>query len=172
MIFFFSSKYPIIVFRYPEYDIIGDTNVAKTAGMSTRYSDNSLNGILLDIHLLSLSDHLVCTFSSQVCRVAFELMQSYNAQAAYSFTSLDDVYYYGGQNPHSAVAVIEHKPGKKGELLLQVGDAVSVAGNHWDGYSKGRNLRTKQVGLYPSFKVEDRVKTAPFPTYDHVPNEV
>lgn len=30
---------------------------------------------------------------------------------------------------------------------------VGVAGNHWDGFSKGRNLHTNQVGLYPSFKV-------------------
>lgn len=38
-------------------------------------------------------------------------------------------------------------------MTLKVGDQISVAGNHWDGYSKGRNLRTNQVGLYPSFKV-------------------
>jgi hypothetical protein len=55
--------------RYPEYDILGDPNVAKTAAVSTRYSDTSLNGIVLDIHFLSLSDYLVCTFSSQVCNV-------------------------------------------------------------------------------------------------------
>lgn len=69
-------------------------------------------------------------------------------------------------------AVIAHKPSHGSEVELQVGDNVAVAGNHWDGYSKGRNLRTNQVGLYPSFKVEDRVKTAVFPTYDQVPKEL
>jgi hypothetical protein len=57
--------------RYPEYDILADPDVAKTAAVSTRYSDSSLNGIILDIHFLSLSDYLVCTFSSQVSAVMY-----------------------------------------------------------------------------------------------------
>lgn len=103
-LFFFNFRFSR--FRYPDYDVIGDPEVAKTAGISTRYSENSLYGILLDIHLLSLSDHLVCTFSSQVCRVAYEIMQTYNVDATSHFTSLDDVYYYGGQNAHSSVVSI------------------------------------------------------------------
>lgn len=55
--------------KYPNYEIIGDSDVARMAAVSTRYTDSSLNGIVMDIHLLSLCDHLVCTFSSQVCRV-------------------------------------------------------------------------------------------------------
>ena len=47
--------------RYPEYTFIGDEAVAKTAG-----TGRSLGGIIRDIHLLSLADYLVCTFSSQV----------------------------------------------------------------------------------------------------------
>lgn len=53
-------------FRYPEYEIIGDIDISKTASISKRYSDQSLSGIITDIHFLSLSDYLVCTFSSQV----------------------------------------------------------------------------------------------------------
>lgn len=53
-------------------------------------------------------------------------------------------------------AIIAHHSEKPSELELKVGDHVAVAGNHWDGYSKGRNLRTNQVGLYPSFKVKNR----------------
>lgn len=48
---------------------------------------------------------------------------------------------------------MSHKPKSPDEMELAVGDIVGVAGNHWDGYSKGRNLRTNQVALYPSFKV-------------------
>lgn len=53
--------------RYPEYEIVGDEDISKTASISKRYSDQSLSGIITDIHFLSLSDYLVCTFSSQVC---------------------------------------------------------------------------------------------------------
>lgn len=52
--------------KYPQYEVICDPQIAKTAGVSTRYSDTSLFGIIYDIHMLALSDFLVCTFSSQV----------------------------------------------------------------------------------------------------------
>lgn len=68
-------------FRYPEYEIIGDEDISKTASISKRYSGQSLSGIITDIHFLSLSDHLVCTFSSQVIRKKFmclRLLDSYD----------------------------------------------------------------------------------------------
>lgn len=52
--------------KYTNYEILGDADIARTAAVSSRYSDTSLKGIVLDIHLLSMSDYLVCTFSSQV----------------------------------------------------------------------------------------------------------
>lgn len=151
--------------KYPHYEILGDSSVSKTAAVSTRYSDSSLKGIILDIHMLAMSDYLVCTFSSQVCRVAYEIMQSFYPDAADKFRSLDDIYYYGGQSGHNRVAVLPHEPQRQGEISLIVGDLVGVAGNHWNGYSKGRNLRTNQIGLYPSFKVRDRIELAKYPTY-------
>ena len=56
----------MIFFRYPNYEFIGDTSIAESAGMASRYSYESLRGVILDIHFLSLTDYLVCTFSSQV----------------------------------------------------------------------------------------------------------
>jgi hypothetical protein len=60
------SHFVPFLFRYPNYEFLGDIEIAKTAGLSSRYSDVSLHGIIVDIYLLSLSDFLVCTFSSQV----------------------------------------------------------------------------------------------------------
>uniref|UniRef100_A0A1I8NTE8 Alpha-(1,6)-fucosyltransferase n=1 Tax=Stomoxys calcitrans TaxID=35570 RepID=A0A1I8NTE8_STOCA len=154
--------------KYPQYEIIGDAEVARMAAVSTRYTDTGLNGIILDIHLLSISDYLVCTFSSQVCRVAYEIMQTLHPDAGHRFKSLDDIYYYGGQNQHNRQVVIPHKPKSHEELHLKAGDLVGVAGNHWDGFSKGKNTRTNQVGLFPSFKVVDKVETAKLPTYPNV----
>uniref|UniRef100_A0A182YJU6 Alpha-(1,6)-fucosyltransferase n=1 Tax=Anopheles stephensi TaxID=30069 RepID=A0A182YJU6_ANOST len=154
--------------KYPQYEVIGDPNVAKMAAVSTRYTDSSLNGIILDIHLLSLSDYLVCTFSSQVCRVAYEIMQSMYPDASGRFRSLDDIYYYGGQNSHNREVVLPHDPNSHDEIQLRAGDLVGVAGNHWNGYSKGKNLRTNQVGLFPSFKVNDKIEIVELPTYPDV----
>uniref|UniRef100_A0AC35TIC5 SH3 domain-containing protein n=1 Tax=Rhabditophanes sp. KR3021 TaxID=114890 RepID=A0AC35TIC5_9BILA len=46
-----------------------------------------------------------------------------------------------------------------GHITLKKGDLIGIAGNHWDGYSKG-TLRTGsyQEGLFPSYKVEEKWK--------------
>lgn len=100
--------------------------------------------------------------------MAYEIMQSYFPDASARFRSLDDIYYYGGQNAHNTIAVLPHEPKKGGEMSVLAGDLIGVAGNHWNGFSKGRNLRTNQVALYPSFKVKDKIETAKFPTYSEV----
>lgn len=74
--------------------------------------------------------------------------------AADHFKSLDDVYYFGGQEPHYHVAVLPHTAKTPQEMNLKVGDILTIAGNHWDGYSKGSNLRSQvYASLFPSFKV-------------------
>ncbi|XP_064116313.1 alpha-(1,6)-fucosyltransferase-like [Macrobrachium nipponense] len=151
--------------KFPDYTFIGDPNIAKTAAVATRYTDASLKGIIADIHFLSLTDYLVCTFSSQVCRIAYEIMQSLHPDASHYYRSLDDVYYYGGQNAHNQRARFSHTPGRSDEMILRAGDVVGIAGNHWDGYSKGVNRRTRQNALYPSYKMEEIVDIARFPLY-------
>lgn len=58
-------------FRFPEYIFYGDPNIAKSASVGQRYSTESLKGVVLDIHMLSKCDYLVCTFSSQVNIICF-----------------------------------------------------------------------------------------------------
>ncbi|KAK9503147.1 hypothetical protein O3M35_011775 [Rhynocoris fuscipes] len=157
--------------KYRDYEVLGDSKIAKSAALSTRYSGSSLNGIIMDIYFLSQTDYLVCTFSSQVCRVAYEIMQSLHPDASTKFRSLDDIYYFGGQGAHQRRAVLDHKAKSYEQMDMELGDIIAVAGNHWDGYSKGRNLRTNKIGLYPSFKVDDVVETAEFPIYAEVPLE-
>ena len=56
----------VLCVRYTHYEVLGDPSLSKSAGLSRRYSEDSLRGVIIDIHLLSLTDYLVCTFSSQV----------------------------------------------------------------------------------------------------------
>ena len=51
---------------------------------------------------------------------------------------------------------------------MDVGDVLGVAGNHWDGFNKGRNHRTNRVGLYPEFKTKEKLRVVQFPTYEKV----
>jgi len=155
--------------KYPDIEFLGDQNVAKSAAVSSRYTDSSLRGVIQDIHMLSISDYLVCTFSSQVCRIAYEIMQQYHVDASDRFKSLDDIWYYGGQDEHQQEAVIRHSvEGRPGEVSLEKGDVLGVAGNHWDGFNKGRNHRTNRVGLYPEYKTKEKLKIVNFPKYEGV----
>lgn len=129
----------------------------------------------MDIWFLSRCDFIVCTFSSQVCRLAYELMQAnnpdlkdYSKKVDYSqeFYSLDDIYYFGGQRPHNVVAVMDHDAKLNGHISLKVGDLIGIAGNHWNGYSKGLNRRTERSGLFPSYKAREAVETYQFKAFD------
>ncbi len=154
--------------KFPGYTFLGDQKVAKSAAVSSRYSSSALKGIINDIHMLSRADFLVCTFSSQVCRIAYEIMQQYIPDASDRFKSLDDIWYYGGQDEHQQLAVMEHSPSSKEEIELKPGDVIGVAGNHWNGLNKGRNHRSNRVGLYPQYKTREKYKIVDFPTYPHV----
>lgn len=154
--------------KFPAYTFHGDQGVAKSAAVSSRYNTNSLMGVIKDIHLLAQTDYLVCTFSSQVCRIAYEIMQQRFPDASGFFKSLDDIWYYGGQDEHQQEVVRPHKSGGRADLDLEVGDVLGVAGNHWNGFNKGRNHRNNRVGLYPEFKTKEKVRVVDFPTYPKV----
>lgn len=100
--------------------------------------------------------------------MAYELMQSSQLDAAKKFQSLDDIYYFGGQSGHDVKAIYPHKSQGGSQIGLYVGDRIGIAGNHWDGYSKGVNHRGGGDGLFPSYKVEDVMEVEDFPTYDEV----
>lgn len=53
------------------------------------------------------------------------------------------------------IAIEAHRPEKDDEIELRIGDIIRVQSNHWNGYSKGYNVRTAITGLYPSYKVKE-----------------
>lgn len=101
----------------------------------------------------------------QVCRVAYEIMQTLHPDASAFFRSLDDIYYFGGQNAHNQIAIYPHQARTAEDIPLEPGDIIGVAGNHWDGYSKGVNRKLGRTGLYPSYKVKEKIETVKYPTY-------
>jgi glycoprotein 6-alpha-L-fucosyltransferase len=83
-----------------------------------------------------------------------------------SFYSLDDIYYFGGQSDHNQIAILNHKAVNDLEINLKIGDIIGIAGNHWNGYSKGLNRNTQQTGLYPGFKTVEKIEVAQFKLFD------
>ncbi|KAA0708229.1 Alpha-(1,6)-fucosyltransferase [Triplophysa tibetana] len=110
--------------KYADYEFISDNTISWSASLHNRYTENSLRGVILDIHFLSQTDFLVCTFSSQVCRVAYEIMQTLHPDASTFFRSLDDIYYFGGQNAHNQIAVFPHQPRTAEDIPLEPGDVA------------------------------------------------
>ena len=64
----------------------------------------------------------------QVCRLAYEIMNHKHTDAANSFHSLDDIYYFGGQHEHKMRAIWPHDAQGRSEISLEVGDLVGIAG--------------------------------------------
>ena len=150
---------------YPKYAFVNDHHVSETATITKRYTDESLRGIIGDIELLSDTDFLVCTFSSQVCRLAYEIMNNKYTDASQRFRSLDDIYYFGGQQEHKVKAIWPHKAKENSEIGFQIGDSIGIAGNHWNGEAKGVHYATHKSGLFPAYKVEDIHDVSDFPIY-------
>ena len=94
-------------------------------------------------------------------------MQTLHVDASSSCYSLDDIYYFGGQQGHDVIAFMENK-GANGQLQFKVGDRLGIAGNEKNGFSVGRHRGTRARGKYPSYKVEEFVLTADFPTFDEL----
>lgn len=160
-----ASVLPEAKKTYPSYEFISDNEISKSAGLNERYSDKSLHGVIFDIQMLSECDYLVCTFSSQVCRVAYEIMQARSTDASDNFQSLDDVYYFGGQSVNDVQAIYPYKAKNAGEIDLEPNDRLQIAGNHWDGYSKATSRINHRTGLFPSYLVEKYVHVVEFPDY-------
>ena len=61
---------------------------------------------------------MILCITSQVCRTAYELMQQRHVDASSRFRSLDDIWFYGGQEEHLQEAVLAHTPQGEGEVTL------------------------------------------------------
>ncbi len=99
-------------------------------------------------------------------------MQYLHVDASRKIYSLDDVYYFTGQQAHYVQAIQDHNSSKQttynGELSFKAGDFIGIAGNKKNGYSVGKPVSTGGEGLFPSYKVEEPVRVADFPTYNDV----
>ena len=144
--------------NYNKFDMVGDAKTAKSASVMLRKTKKSIVRALNDIFLLSQSEFITCTLSSQFCRLGYELMQARDyVDRSWAVDSLDDLYYFGGQNSHFWEAIANHSSHGFNEISLIIGDKIKVSGNLRNGYMTGTNLRTKREGLFPAFKVKDVV---------------
>ncbi|CAH8525753.1 unnamed protein product [Schistosoma guineensis] len=69
---YLSTDHPNIFtqlpYSYPNYTVYGSRGRSQSANMNMRMSVNSMNNAIIDIIALSMTDFLVCTFSSNILR--------------------------------------------------------------------------------------------------------
>ncbi|CAN7983018.1 unnamed protein product, partial [Ixodes hexagonus] len=157
-------------YKFPNYVFLGDKAASETArNPRTRYSPDALKALLKDVSLLSECDLVVCTLSSGVCRVVYELMQARRTDASMQVISLDVDYFYAFVQFPPRRALYMHRALSHKELWLRPGDLVERLGDHsvigearrkkiWDGYSVGTLPGTILTGLYPLYKTVPQVR--------------
>ena len=79
-----NADHNVSPFRYPSYEFVSDGNISTLASkVQTRYSVQSLYGVIFDVRMLSECDYIVYTFSSQVrlmkCKIGVLQIQSSTA---------------------------------------------------------------------------------------------
>lgn len=153
--------------NYPQYKFLGDVSRARSAATSSRYNNNSLQKLFLDVYMLSLSDFIVCTFSSNLCRIAYEIQQQRSSgDNHWRFKSLDDMWQFNIKwdtvVEHYQEVILPHFSNRPGEMSLKVGDILNIESNLWDGYGKGKSVNNRKSGLYPLYKTKEKLKAVDF----------
>ncbi|XP_077561739.1 alpha-(1,6)-fucosyltransferase-like [Haemaphysalis longicornis] len=167
--------------RFHNYSFLGDEAASEVArNERRRYSVSSLLSLAKDLLLLAECDLVVCTLSSGVCRVVYELMQARRTDATANLVSLDVDYFYAFVQFPARRVLYSHRPLHAKELWLREGDAVERLGDHsvigearrkkyWNGVSVGTLPGTVLTGLYPTYKTVTQFKVSAGPKTRKLP---
>ncbi|OQR71819.1 hypothetical protein BIW11_01426 [Tropilaelaps mercedesae] len=157
--------------NFPDFVFISNVKSAELANeLDTRDHPASLRCLIIDLFLLSQTDKLICTLSSGICRIAYELMQARRSDATDELVSLDASYFYAYVAAPPVKAIYEHQPVDKSGLYVSVGDCIaktsdtsvvkeSVKKPNYDGFSVGIICGSNLLaGKYPMYKTLPTVR--------------
>ena len=123
-----------------------------------RSSGQGLRSFLFDVYFLSNADHLVCTFTSNVGRVAYELMMLKSPDTHQNVRSLD-IHYVSFDLNLKRIAVLSHKSQElelsKGVFLYKVVRDRFYLGYNHDGFVTMKLLENDRIISVPSYKTKD-----------------
>ncbi|XP_047493483.1 alpha-(1,6)-fucosyltransferase-like [Penaeus chinensis] len=164
--------------KFPHYELVFNEESVATASLGRRRSEANMRNLMADVYFLSRSDFLVCGMSSNICRLAYELMQTLHPDASRKVFSVDSPYWFHFQSDHVVEARYPHAPRRNNEIRLKEGDRVKEVLKHYsnhrnyhDGFIHGVNQRTKEAGLYPLYKTVDVLQLADTPSFDRIDGE-
>ena len=154
---------PIFIFsnRYPDYKFyFNNTFTSINKIYSLRASTIGFESFLHDVYFLSNADHIVCTFTSNVCRVAYELLIPKSSDTYKLVRSLDIHYMNFEFYTYKRIAVLDHDDShfvfKKGTLLYkEVYYSAKYDGYNHNGFYNLKLLNNGRLGTVASYKTKD-----------------
>ena len=86
-------------------------------------------------------------------------------QAVLLMSVCSGLCFSAGQQGHDVRALYSYKPRHNGQVAMEVGDLLGIAGNEKDGTSKGMHHKSNKYGEFFSYLVEEVPIVTDFPTY-------
>ncbi|ROT63705.1 hypothetical protein C7M84_018385 [Penaeus vannamei] len=99
--------------KFPNYKFVFNEDSVASASLGRRGSVDNMKYLMADILFLSRSDFLVCGMSSNICRLAYELMQTLHSDATRKLVSLDLPFCIHGQTAQEVEARFPHTPRRR-----------------------------------------------------------
>ena len=137
---------------YPDYNFIGDENRGNYYW--TRNLKRGLENIIYDIYSLANCDFVVCTFSSNVCRLVYELLLTdlrFAGDRTTHVQSIDNIYTMHGQRQRTWTVL-----GSAIGSDFRKGDIVVLSKNHWNG-----SVETADGKVLPAYMVQEDILRLP-----------
>ncbi|EUB54679.1 Alpha-(1,6)-fucosyltransferase [Echinococcus granulosus] len=137
---------------YPNYTFIGDEN--RGTSIQLRNQKKGIESIVYDVFSLANCDHVVCTFSSNICRLVYELlltdMRVYGDRTTH-VQSIDNIYTMHGQRKRYWKVI-----GRAVGSDAKINDTVVVLKNFWNG-----SIATNDGRILPAYIVKESVLRLP-----------
>lgn len=150
--------------KFPQYEIISNTEATKVAyDVKTRYAFGSLMGMISDLHMMSYCDFMVCTLSSNICRIVLETMQTIHPDASHLIRTVDSLYFNYAENTQYAKVIHDGTAIRK--QGLKVGDILEFHSWNFDGHYYLKNPKNNESITLPRMNFELVDETTEFPLY-------
>ncbi|VDM04361.1 unnamed protein product [Schistocephalus solidus] len=141
--------------KYPRYDIIGQLRNGSI--IKRRSSAEGVFAITVDLYLLVAADFLVCTGSSNICRLAYELFSTKSqthGDAVFQMQSVDWMYECTYTRKRWWRAIADFK-----QEGVKLGDHVSILSTRWDGFVQtAPSLHGTRETVLPAYLFQEIVQ--------------
>jgi len=143
--------------KYPEYEIFDNPEISKSVLNGRLHdTDASFWGFHQDIHMLTMSNFVVCTHTSNMCLLIYELMHYKHGDASGRVHSLDVPWWYLYRRYIMFQSIVDDNSTnvRKGDLLKMETTFLTSLTNLISTVVETQNVRTQEVQKYPLYKLK------------------